>query len=78
MQISCDFVWPSNQQTCGGKVIPCTEFPLAGDDDVTSWHILYGARMLESARENPNKAICLDCGTLYSLQETLSLGGAIT
>jgi Asp/Glu/hydantoin racemase len=73
MQLKCSFVWPSNHKVCGGEVVSCTEFPLAGDDDVNMWHLLYGSKMLEKARANPNKAICLGCGELYQLQENLPL-----
>ena len=67
MPPKCNFIWPSNSQVCCGDVVLCPEFPRP-DDEPMSWSRLYGAKMLKIADDNPEKAICLRCGTLHPVQ----------
>lgn len=68
MQLRCSFSNNEGETVCGGRVVPCTEFPLPDEQNRMSWSKLYGSINLRKAQNNMGKAICLSCSALYDLQ----------
>lgn len=72
MATKCSYVWPSNHRTCEGEVVPCPEFPRRDESGRMTWFRLYGRDNLKKAQANPDKSICLNCGTLYDTLPALA------
>lgn len=64
-ETECTYVWPSNQEVCGRKIIRCEDFPKPDESIMMSWSRLYGSSKWQKAKDNPGKFICLSCGSIY-------------
>ncbi len=66
---NCSFVWPSNNQPCKGRVVPCEDESLKPPgEDAAAWLKLGGRRIWETAQANPGRCICNTCGTIQPMQ----------